>query len=362
MDNDILDIRILPPWSPSSVLRKLTSTISKSQILQAGIAYWTINDDIFGPQLARALSDPSSFLCVDLHAPTEIDALEALVKKGARIYWFCWDIPTYTDSGRRDPPRLLHTKMLLFWGPDRTMELWIGSHNWTNRALAGLNIECSIVVRARDTSSLCADAAHYLHNIKQICNQFDPAKVDFYKQIQHKTKKEIAAFIDLEGKDAKSLGNLTIALFVTDQRDERELDTVGSDVYLKVIDSDSTQEYHYPAQILHAGRLSAPDPSAGGIFFTPRRYAFRRGRRFPVLLPEQEIGFDVLNETNYFVTLKIKAVDTTIVTEETSAKTAAWVDVPEEENVIFRRLDPEARNLLFRRRRASSSNTELSDA
>jgi hypothetical protein len=42
--------------------------------------------------------------------------------------------------------------MLLFWSKDRTAELWVGSHNWTNRAILGLNVEASLVIRVRDTA------------------------------------------------------------------------------------------------------------------------------------------------------------------------------------------------------------------
>ena len=63
--------------------------------------------------------------------------------------------------------------MLLFWLKDQTVELWVGSHNWTNRAIAGLNIESSIVIQARNSSILFADAAQYLQKIKQICDEFE---------------------------------------------------------------------------------------------------------------------------------------------------------------------------------------------
>jgi hypothetical protein len=35
----ILDIRILPPWSPSSVKFDLTATLSRADHLQAGIGF-----------------------------------------------------------------------------------------------------------------------------------------------------------------------------------------------------------------------------------------------------------------------------------------------------------------------------------
>ena len=109
--------------------------------------------------------------------PTDIDALASLVHKGAQIRWYCEDIATYTDSGRKEPPCLLHAKMLLFWSNDGTAELWVGSHNWTNRAIAGLNVESSLVVRMRHSSRLFADAADYLEVNQEDLTPFELARL-----------------------------------------------------------------------------------------------------------------------------------------------------------------------------------------
>ena len=346
MDDGILEIKLLPAWSPSSVQAVLKSALSRSQFLQAAVAYWTVNDNMCGPSLPTALRDDNGFLCVDLHPPTDIDALAALARKGARIYLFCEEITT-PDMGRKERPHLLHTKMLLFWLKDQTVELWVGSHNWTNRAIAGLNIECSIVVKGRNSSILFADAAQYLHKIKQVSIQFDLSKVDFYKQAQRNLTQPTTPVIELEGKNAAALGNITFALFGTDAQDLKELGTVGRDVYVSVFDSDSTEAYLYPASILHSGRLSASHRSAGGISFSPRRYAFRRGHRFPVLLPENEVGTDVLTSAEYFVTLSLQSIDDSVIAEHVPPKTPSWIEVSEDLSPVLQRLDRSAKNLLF---------------
>ena len=71
MDDDILDVKLLPAWSPSGVKTELRSALKHSQLLQASVAYWTVSDRIFGPLLSRPLSDASGFVCVDLHLPTD---------------------------------------------------------------------------------------------------------------------------------------------------------------------------------------------------------------------------------------------------------------------------------------------------
>src|SRR5688572_13290188 len=86
MDESILDIRLLPAWSPSSVKAELIAALSRSELMQAGIAYWTVKDTLLGQHLPRCLRHDSGFVCIDLHPPTEVDALASLVRKGSHLY------------------------------------------------------------------------------------------------------------------------------------------------------------------------------------------------------------------------------------------------------------------------------------
>ena len=61
MDDGILEITLLPAWSPPSVKAALISALSRSTLLQAGVGYWTVNDALLGPHLVRALKDSSGF-------------------------------------------------------------------------------------------------------------------------------------------------------------------------------------------------------------------------------------------------------------------------------------------------------------
>lgn len=348
MDEGILDVQLLPVWSPSSVKTELIAALSKSTLLQAGIGYWTVRDALFGPHLTRALRDDSGFVCVDLYPPTDVDALASLVSQGSHLYVYYEDIPTYTDQGRKEPPCLLHSKMLLFWSKDRTAELWVGSHNGTNRAILGLNVEASLVVRLRDSTTLFAAAAEYLQKMKGISEPFDLSKVDFYKEAQRKMMQGLAPVIELEGDDGGTLDNATVAVFGTDTTELRRLGTVRRDVNVVLFDSHSDEQYLYPATIIHAGLLEKSDSAAGGISFSPRRHAFRRGRRFALLQREGPVEPNVLASAEYFVTLRLGTLNTALVAEYPPPRAVAWEEMNDEVSPLLRRLDADARKLLFR--------------
>ncbi len=308
----------------------LTAALSRSTRLQAGIGYWTIDSALLGPDLVRAIQHESGFVCVDLHPPTEVDALAAMAKQGGRVHVYYDDIPTYTDQGRKEPPCLLHAKMLLFWSKDGTAELWVGSHNWTQRAILGLNVEASLVVRLKDSSPLFAAAADYLARRKGIAEPFDVAKVDFYKALQRKMSRGVAPVIELETEDGAAVGDTTITVFGTDRSELRRLGTVRREVHVALLGPRSDAQFLYPATILHSGLLSASDASAGGLSFSPRRCAYRKGRQFAALQPFGPIDQAVLNTAEYFVTVRLGALNSSLVADYPVPRAAILEEVSDE--------------------------------
>jgi hypothetical protein len=326
--------------------------MSRAERLQAAVAFWTVNERLFDASLAEVLKHEESFLCADVHLPTDIDALASLAATGANIRIYAEEIPTYTASGRKEPPALLHAKMLLFFMKDGTAELWVGSHNWTNRAILGLNVEASLVVTLREGAPLLTQAAGYLDRVRAISDAFDPANVEFYKQLQRPASVDVAHVIELEADDAEAFADVVIGLFGTDAADLDELGTVGRNIHVSLSDPDSKSEYFYPATILHSGLLASDDASAGGISFTPRRHAFRQGRKFPVVLPEDPIGTDILEHASYFVTLHLAHIDWNVVAVAVPPKASAWEEnVDEHASALLDRLQPAAWSILFGQRR-----------
>ena len=203
------------------------------------------------------------------------------------------------------------------------------------------------VVRMRHSSRLFADAADYLEKIRTISNPFDLAKIDKYKETQKALANRTKAFIELEAQNAGSLGNISIRLFGTDTADQEQLSTVGGQVWLSVFDSRSEEECLYLATILQSGLMPASNPAAAGLIFPEDRYAFRRGHRFPVLLPKGPVEPAVYTQAHYFVTLELGPRDESVVAEYPRAKVEAWVEVGEGTSPLLERLDADARMVLF---------------
>jgi hypothetical protein len=343
MDDGILNVKLVPSWNSPNIRNLLRRSLSNFELLQAGIAYWTVDDNMFGGRLSQSLAHKDGFLCVDLHPPTDVDSLAALATKKCHVYFYCEDITTYSAWGQKEPPYLVRSKLLLFWSNDGTAELWVGSHNWTNRAILGLNVESSLVVTLHNSSRLFFDALEYLAEIKAASQEFELSNLAFYKQLQRKLSQKAAPVIELEGKNPALLSDSTIGLFGTDTEDLKELGTIDREVHVSVSDTDSGAEYFYPASIVQSGHLP-------GISFEPRRYAFRLGHRFPVLTPETQIPNDVLTSAKYFVTLSLGRLDSSLVAEPVPPRSAVWERVDDQLSPLLRRLDPSTVDALFRGR------------
>ena len=64
---------------------RLAASIARADLLQAAVAYWKVDSSLFGHELTNRISPPHGFLCIDLHRPTDIDALACLVRGGAAV-------------------------------------------------------------------------------------------------------------------------------------------------------------------------------------------------------------------------------------------------------------------------------------
>ena len=115
--------------------------------------------------------------------------------------------------------------------------------------------------------------------------------------------------MELEVEDGASAGNSTITVFGTDRTDLKKLGTVRREIHVALLDPRTDAQFLYPATILHSGLLPASDASAGGISFSPRRFAYRKGRQFATLQPLGSVDPAVLNAAEYFVTVHLGGLE-----------------------------------------------------
>lgn len=118
-------------------------------------------------------------------------------------------------------------------------------------------------------------------------------------------------------------------------------------VHVVLTDRDFHTRHVYAAMILHSGLLGASDAGAGGLSFSPRRHAFRRGRQCAALGPEQPIDQSVLDSARYFVTLRLGALQPDLTIDDVAAAAPVMTAIPLEDNPVLARMEAEAMAQLF---------------
>jgi hypothetical protein len=159
----INQIEFLPPFGKSPSLKKrIAQLFSSAQSIRPAIAFWSIApkdlENITGFKAYKGLRSPNSFLCVDVQKPTIIDYLADLVKHDVHVYIHLRRI-SRRFLNQNSSVSLLHTKLLLADKSDESAEFWIGSHNWTQCALFGINSEASLAFHLNKEAPLYLNAS-----------------------------------------------------------------------------------------------------------------------------------------------------------------------------------------------------------
>jgi len=171
---------------------RLKELIESAVRLRMAVAYWTIKKDYLSNNLVNLLSKEDSFACIDLSYPTKVSEVCDLASHGARTYFYLRKIKDDPSNPDGHIPHLagnlLHSKVLLFDLPDSKASIWIGSHNWTDRALSGINIETSAEIKTTENSPVYKQIESLLFLIKDKCREVNPNLKEIYENIQGKEK------------------------------------------------------------------------------------------------------------------------------------------------------------------------------
>jgi len=274
----ITEVELVPPFDDRVVAHRLQASLQTSTTLRAAVAYWCVGPKELGPDLVPPLSG-DGFLCADIHLPTDIDRLCQMVSGGANVYLYLLNPnPQPGELKSRVPPHLLHPKMLLFDFEGAPSELWVGSHNWTARALTGVNIEASLRLRATPSCQVVASAAEFLDDIRLACEPFDPTADDYYKWLQGAELEEAIWVLELRGARAALDSQHKLTVYGRSEDDYRNLKTVDKNIVVSLLDQLTGTEILYEATISDTGRLSG-----AGVDFDSRLYAAHDGSPRPEL-------------------------------------------------------------------------------
>jgi tetratricopeptide (TPR) repeat protein len=255
-------IEILPTLPGESVLETLNELISQSKEVYAAISYWTIDHRILHKNFIKSISEPG-FLCIDIHYPTNIDVLLPMAEAGANLFLHLYKIPTsFKLEGIKGlPNNLMHSKVFYFLMNNGSVKIWIGSHNATNRALQGVNIETAVIVTTSESDKFAKDVKSFLDDIKNKCTSFEKEKVDYYKSLQSGDEQGLNDnLIKLDDPDKivvnksdKQIQELSILLLFPDSNEKYKTYKTDDKIFIFILDKD--KRFYYEATISNSGRI-----------------------------------------------------------------------------------------------------------
>lgn len=277
------------PGAQNHYLNFLVEMSSKAKDVRGCVAYWTIEHSTL-PELFELLKGNDSFICVDPSPPTELNMLAAYHTQGYHFWAFGYYIKNFeTKDG------LLHSKILLFDLDEKNAILLLGSHNMTNRALSGINIEHSIGIPLIRGSESYHQIDQHLRCIKEkYC----------IPPWNRQEKEEEALVMTIIGEDMANLvAEKIITVFFKLKTDG--IKTTGKKVYVLALDVNSKDEYLYVAEIHQAGELNKQIEKSTGIDFSRRRIAETEPYFIPYLFKEKAVERKSIEQTGFFNNLRI---------------------------------------------------------
>ncbi len=295
----ISEIELVPPFDDREVVRRLQSSLRQSTSMRAAVAYWCVDHKRVGADLIRCLSG-EGYLCVDIHLPTDIDRLCEMVVAGAKVFLYLLSpVPQPGELKSQVPLHLLHPKMLLFDGAGAS-ELWVGSHNWTARALTGVNVEASLRVTLNRDAELYGSSATFLDQVRLKCEPFDPNAVDYYKWLQGIPPEEPILVLELRGSRALLDAHRRLTVFGRSQEDYKNLKNVDKNIVVSLLDDEGAIEVLYEATISDTGHLTG-----AGVEFDSRVYAAHDGSPRPEIKGPALPPADVLSAASSWATVTL---------------------------------------------------------
>lgn len=282
------------------VFDALNKLIHESICIKAAISFWSLNykrlDNSF---LEKIKGD--GFLCVDINSPTNIDTVCDIANHGSNVLFHLYKASGKTEiyGTYKMPQHLLHSKIFLFELENNVVKIWLGSHNATNRALMGLNIESSFIVETTKDSTLYNSINNFLCSVKTACSAVNPSYSDYYKWLQSTggNTKIIEVF---DTQDLLSEGS-NFALFLTQLADSKGLQSIGSKILISVTSSIGHEEFYW-AEIGQSGHLK-PYPE---IDFSITNFAFRDTSRIPSIEYQPYVPKYIVDKSHYFAVFKLK--------------------------------------------------------
>ena len=296
-----------------SVKPRLKELIKQAESLQMSVAYWTINKNYFSfsdkedNYLVNLLTKKDSFACIDISLPTNVSNVCEIAAQTDTLYFYTRSFSKVNSQGQTPHMvnHLLHSKILLFDLPNEQASIWIGSHNWTDRALSGINIETSIEILVDRNNRIYREVKKLLADIKNQCHKINPQLEEVYKNIQRQESTWLYFQQKLDEKISTPLDKNTnivfYLLFCEDNPDDIEN---NRKIFLFVQDSIKPKSgFLFECTITRSGQIKEKEPGLKFPNLEDGYYCFQQNDGFTRFKGIENLSKKEKEDAYYYATI-----------------------------------------------------------
>ena len=341
-----------------NTLDKLNEILRNTESVKGISAYWTlkyIHDNYntyseYCKNIYHLLKKDESYMCADLHTPTNIECITNAVNDGCNFYMFLLEGKGDIYSALHN--RLLHSKLVVFEGKNFDYIL-VGSHNQTGQALNDINEEFSLLLKINPQSNTKENIIEYLEFIRSLCYKLPAGKIEKWmlelvqkrgelKGIQNMNYIECTVLKETTFNSIKT-GTL-IHLISFSKIDDDQLSKINDNFCLSVQTKDGSYQKFLLVKVDKSSMVDDKiKKDSTGQSFEKRHYLYHgltkdHARVTPsVIFPKKKLDSNYFSENKFNLELQVMhEIQTIRKSTETSIYVETWVDYNKSEKNIDR--------------------------
>jgi HKD family nuclease len=160
---------------------RMRSLLAVAQRIDAAIAFVTRRGTAVLRELLEQTNPPRVRLVASVRFPTNLDELQRLEH---RLPGHVWIHTGYQEPLEERADRgQFHSKIVLAELDGDERIIVVGSHNWTENALCGHNLEAGVILRCHEQDDVVQKARQHIEACIAESQPFDPNEMRFYQTV-----------------------------------------------------------------------------------------------------------------------------------------------------------------------------------
>ena len=177
-----MQVEFIAPYPYERLERSLKGIIQGARRVDAAVAFVTRSGVALVRQYLRSHGLGSARLVASVRFPTDLVELANLEEAfpGTVFLHTGFQTPQEEKAERGQ----FHSKVVLIERDQTERCIVIGSHNWTQNALEGHNLEAGVIIHCQESDSIVAQVREHIEACARRSEPFSPKSLRFYQAIQ----------------------------------------------------------------------------------------------------------------------------------------------------------------------------------